>query len=60
MEVNIAEIYGFIGLNGQGKTTLIKIILDLLDQDEGDAEFFGITKTINKPDPIFYKKILIL
>ncbi len=56
LEVNIAEIYGFIGLNGQGKTTLIKIILDLLDQDEGDAEFFGITKTL----PNSRKKICYL
>ena len=37
-EVNNNEIFGFIGLNGQGKTTLIKIILDLLDQDNGEVE----------------------
>ena len=32
-DVKPNEIFGFIGLNGVGKTTLIKIILDLLDQE---------------------------
>ena len=45
LEVRENEIFGFIGLNGQGKTTLIKIILDLLDQDSGEVEIFG-TSTI--------------
>ncbi len=40
-DVNISvksnDIYGFIGLNGQGKTTLIKIIINLLDADSGDV-----------------------
>jgi ABC-2 type transport system ATP-binding protein len=35
------EIFGLIGLNGIGKTTLIKIILDLLDCDSGSVEIFG-------------------
>lgn len=42
LTVNRGEIYGLIGLNGVGKTTLIKIILDLLQSDKGDVEFFGI------------------
>lgn len=36
------EIYGLIGLNGIGKTTLIKIILDLLQPDAGQAALFGL------------------
>lgn len=40
------EIFGFIGLNGMGKTTLIKIILDLLDQDHGEVEIFGISRVL--------------
>ena len=32
LEVNNNEIFGFIGLNGIGKTTLIKIILDLEEE----------------------------
>jgi len=42
------EIFGFIGLNGQGKTTLIKIILDLLEQDDGEVEIFGVSRILPK------------
>ncbi|MBM3579604.1 MAG: ABC transporter ATP-binding protein [Alphaproteobacteria bacterium] len=45
-EVKPNEIFGFIGLNGQGKTTLIKIILDLLDQDHGEVEIFGVSRLL--------------
>ncbi len=40
-EVKDNEIFGFVGLNGIGKTTLIKIILDLLEQDQGEVEIFA-------------------
>lgn len=48
--VNQGEIFGLIGLNGVGKTTLIKIILDLLKQDHGNCNFFGLdtTKTLSR------------
>ena len=45
-EVKSNEIFGFIGLNGQGKTTLIKIILDLLDQDKGEVEIYGVSRVL--------------
>lgn len=45
-EVNQNEIFGFIGLNGIGKTTLIKVILDLLDQDHGEVEIFGVSRVL--------------
>ena len=35
------EIFGLIGLNGIGKTTLIKILLDLSAADAGTARIFG-------------------
>jgi ABC-2 type transport system ATP-binding protein len=35
------EIYGFVGLNGAGKTTSIKIALGLTAQDKGDVLLFG-------------------
>ena len=50
------QIFGFIGLNGIGKTTLIKIILDLLDQDDGEVEIFGISRLL----PEARKKICYL
>ena len=40
------EIFGFVGLNGIGKTTFIKIIIDLLEHDGGGAELFGIDKIL--------------
>ncbi len=35
------ELFGLIGLNGVGKTTLIKIILDLARPDKGEVCLFG-------------------
>ncbi len=40
LEVNKGEMFGLVGLNGVGKTTMIKIILGLLDQDSGGATIF--------------------
>lgn len=44
--VKQGQIFGFIGLNGVGKTTLIKIILDLLDEDDGTVTIFGVSKNL--------------
>jgi ABC-2 type transport system ATP-binding protein len=40
LEVRAGEIFGLIGLNGVGKTTLIKAILDL-GRAEGEITIFG-------------------
>ena len=48
LEVKRNEIFGFIGLNGVGKTTTIKIILDLLNQDSGEVEIFGENSILPK------------
>lgn len=39
--VNSGEIIGYIGSNGAGKSTTIKIILGLIDDYEGDIYVFG-------------------
>lgn len=39
------EIYSLVGLNGIGKTTIIKIILGLLKQDSGEIRLFGKLNT---------------
>lgn len=43
LEVHNAELFGLIGLNGMGKTTLIKVMLDLIQADSGEATLFGIS-----------------
>lgn len=41
-QVKKGEIFGLIGLNGVGKTTLIKIMLDLLQAGGGNVDIFGV------------------
>ena len=41
LEVNSGEIYGFLGPNGSGKTTTIKMILSLIDSDSGEIKVNG-------------------
>lgn len=42
VDMNVAkgDIYGFIGRNGAGKTTAMKLILGLLNATEGEIELF--------------------
>jgi ABC-2 type transport system ATP-binding protein len=41
LEAAEGEILGFLGLNGAGKTTMIRILLDLLRPNSGRALLFG-------------------
>jgi ABC-2 type transport system ATP-binding protein len=41
MKVNKGEIFGFLGPNGAGKTTTIKLMVGLLNQDEGTISING-------------------
>ena len=46
MEVPRGKVFGFLGPNGSGKTTTIRLLLGLLDSDQGRAEVLGFnTKT---------------
>ena len=41
LEVPTGSVYGFIGPNGSGKTTTIRMILHILLPDSGRIEVFG-------------------
>jgi ABC-2 type transport system ATP-binding protein len=41
LDVQSGETFGFLGLNGAGKTTAIRLLLDLLRPSSGQAFVFG-------------------
>ena len=41
LDIHRGEIFGFLGLNGAGKTTAIRLLLDLLRPTSGQAFIFG-------------------
>ena len=41
LSVQAGEVYGFLGPNGSGKTTTIRVLLGLLRADSGDVELLG-------------------
>ncbi|MFO7757675.1 MAG: ribosome-associated ATPase/putative transporter RbbA [Roseovarius sp.] len=47
-EIEKGEIFGFLGSNGCGKTTTMKMLTGLLDPTEGNAQIFG--KPVNSSD----------
>lgn len=42
LDIKRSQIFGLVGLNGIGKTTMIKILIGLLYQDEGTAKIDGV------------------
>jgi len=51
MHVEEGEVYGFLGRNGAGKSTALRIIMSITRADEGDIRFFGRSITPNDPAP---------
>jgi len=49
-QLNPGSIMGMIGPNGSGKTTTIKIIMNLLKADNGTVEVFGLTYGNNEKE----------
>jgi ABC-2 type transport system ATP-binding protein len=41
LTVEPGEVHGFLGPNGSGKTTTIRVLLGLLRADDGDVQLFG-------------------
>lgn len=56
LKVQEGEIYGFIGRNGAGKSTTLKMISGLITPTEGEIKLFG--KPVS--DPIIRRRIGIL
>ena len=44
MHVSKGDIYGFVGENGSGKTTVIRLITGLISATEGHVELFGVNE----------------
>ncbi len=42
MNIERGDIYGFVGENGSGKTTIIRLITGLIFPDSGSFELFGV------------------
>lgn len=49
MTIKEGDIYGLVGRNGAGKTTIIKMITSLTDETSGEIELFG---KVNKKERI--------
>ena len=43
MNIQRGDIYGFVGENGSGKTTIIRLITGLIYPNEGQLELFGVS-----------------
>ncbi len=50
IEVKKGEIYGFLGLNGAGKTTVIRMLLGMIRPTSGTSYLFGRKVTSNGGD----------
>ncbi len=42
LRVPAGSLYGLLGRNGAGKTTAIKLLMEMLKPDGGDARIFGL------------------
>jgi ABC-2 type transport system ATP-binding protein len=50
MVVHQGDIYGFLGPNGSGKTTTLRILLGILQQDNGSATVLGMDPATSSAD----------
>ncbi|NJC98780.1 MAG: ABC transporter ATP-binding protein [Anaerolineales bacterium] len=51
LEIPRGTVFGFLGPNGSGKTTTIRLLLGLLDADQGSAQVLGFD-TREQPDEV--------
>jgi ABC-type multidrug transport system ATPase subunit len=48
--VNEADVYGFLGQNGAGKSTTIRMLLTLIEPTDGKIELFGMNLRTNRKE----------
>lgn len=48
--VQEGEVYGFLGQNGAGKSTTIRMLLSLIEPTEGEIEIFGLNLKTNRKE----------
>ena len=44
------KVYGFLGQNGAGKSTMIRILLTLIEPSDGDVEIFGLDLSTHRKE----------
>ena len=49
-QVHQGDIFGFLGQNGAGKSTTIRMLLSLIQPDSGSIEIFGMNLQTNRND----------
>ncbi len=54
LSVSPGEVVGLVGPNGSGKTTTIRMLLDILRPDEGQVSIFGADLTAQATEQIGY------
>ncbi|HXG55253.1 MAG TPA: ATP-binding cassette domain-containing protein [Vicinamibacterales bacterium] len=54
LSVPAGSIYGFIGPNGSGKTTTLRMIMNILLPDQGEIEVLGSRETAAARDQVSY------
>ena len=58
MSVKKGSIYGFLGRNGAGKTTVLKLIAGLLQPTSGTIKVFGMSMlTDRNKSPVFFEQM---
>ncbi|MFB5763911.1 ABC transporter ATP-binding protein [Paenibacillus medicaginis] len=55
LSVKKGEIYGFLGLNGAGKTTIIRLLLGMIRPTSGDVLLNG--KRVDAGDPALWQRV---